>query len=65
MASRTRSVDGDLGERKQQRLVERALAALGLGVELADGLDLVAEEVDAHGPVHLRGVDVDDAAAQG
>ena len=40
-------------------------AALGFGVELADGFDLVAEEVDANGAVHLGGVDVEDAAAQG
>ncbi len=41
------------------------MAALGFGVELADGLDLIAEEVDADGPVGLGRVDVQDAAADG
>ena len=38
--------------------------ALRLGIEAADGFDLVAEEVDADGAVHLRRVDVEDAAAK-
>ena len=70
-AARQPCVDGgqqllrnrSLGERKQERLVEMRAAALRLGVELADGLDLVAEEVDADGTIHLRRVDVDDSAA--
>ncbi len=57
--------DGDLGEREQERGVEGGGAALGFGVEFADGFDLVAEEVDADGAVHFWGVDVEDAAAQG
>ena len=57
--------DGRFCERQQQRVVEGAAGALGLGVELADGLDLVAEEIDADGAVGLRGEDVDDAAANG
>ncbi len=57
--------DGGFGEREEQGVVERGAGALGLGVELADGFDLVAEEVDADGAVRLGGVDVDDAAAEG
>ena len=56
--------DRRLGERQQQRLVQRGGGTLRLGVETADGLDLVAEEFDAHGAVHLRRVGVEDAAAQ-
>ena len=57
--------DGRFGEREQEGVVEREAAALGFGVELADGFDLVAEEVDADGAVHLGRVDVEDAAAEG
>ena len=39
--------------------------ALRVRVEAADGFDLVAEEVDADGTLHLGRVDVEDAAAQG
>ena len=38
---------------------------MSIGVELADGFDLVTEEVDADGAVHLGGVDVEDAATEG
>ena len=54
--------DRCFGERQQQRFVERRRGALRLGIELADGFDLVAEEIDADGAVHLRRVDVEDAA---
>ena len=57
--------DGGFGEREEQGVVEGGAAALGFGVEFADGFDLVAEEVDADGAVHLGGVDVEDAAAEG
>jgi hypothetical protein len=57
--------DGSFGKRKEKGAVELRAGALGFGVELADGLDLVAEEVDADGAVLLGGVDVDDAAANG
>ncbi len=57
--------DGNLGEREKQCGVERRLRALRFGVELADGFDLVAEEIDADGAVHLGGVDVEDAATEG
>ena len=39
------------------------LRALRLRIELADGLDLVAEELDAHGPVGLGRIDIENAAA--
>ncbi len=56
---------GRLRQRKQAGFVQGRRAALRLRLKLADGLDLVAEEVDAHGPVHLRRVHVQDAAAPG
>ncbi len=58
--------DGGFGEGKEKGVVEGGGGALGVGVEAADGFDLVAEEVDADGAVHLGGgVDVEDAAAEG
>ena len=57
--------DWSFGEGRRSALVERGGGALGVWVEAADGFDLVAEEVDADGAVHLRGVDVEDAAAEG
>ena len=57
--------DGGLGEGEEAGGVELRRGALGLGVELADGVDLVAEEVDADGAILLGRVDVDDAAAHG
>ena len=44
---------------------ERRRGALRLRLEFADGFDFVAEEIDTHGAVHLRRVDVEDAAAAG
>lgn len=38
---------------------------LGLGVEVADGIEIVAEELQAHGPGAGEGVDIDDATAEG
>ena len=32
-------------------------------IEAPDGFDLIAEELHAHGPVHLRAIHIDDAAA--
>ena len=43
--------DGGFGEREEEGVVERGAGALGVGVEAADGFDLVAEEVDADGAV--------------
>jgi len=56
--------DGSFGEWEEQGVVESGGGALGFGIEAADGLDLVAEEVDADGTVHLRGVHVEDAATE-
>ena len=44
----------NLGQRQQQRFIQRSCCALRLRIELADRLDLVAEEVDAHRALHLR-----------
>ena len=35
------------------------------GIELADGLHFIAEELDAHRTVGFRRVDIENAAAQG
>jgi hypothetical protein len=52
-----------LGQRQQLRLVQAGLRALRLRIEFADGLNLVAEELDAHRPVRLRRIDVENSAA--
>ena len=46
--------DRGFGQRQQLRFVETRLRALRLGIELADGFDLVAEELDAHRAIGLR-----------
>ena len=58
-------VDGEFGEREEEDVVDGGLGALGFGVEAADGLYFVAEEVDADGAFLLGGVDVEDASAEG
>ena len=55
--------DRRLCQRQQLRLVQARLRALRLGIELADGLDLVAEELNAHRAVGLGRVDIENAAA--
>ena len=55
--------DRRFGQRQKLRFVEARLRALRFGVELADGVDLVAEELDAHRAIGLGRVDVEDAAA--
>ncbi len=55
--------DRRLGQRQQLRFVEARLRALRLGIEFADGLNLVAEELDAHGAVGFGRVDVENSAA--
>ena len=55
--------DRSLGQRQQFGFVEAALRALRFGIELADGVDLVAKELDAHGAVGLGRVDIENAAA--
>ncbi len=57
--------DWEFGEGEEEDVVDGRLGALGFGIEAADGLDLVAEEVDADGTVLFRGVDVEDATAEG
>ena len=57
--------DGGFGERQEPGFVEAGLGALGFGVEVADGFDFVAEELDAEGAVGFGRVDVEDAAAAG
>ncbi len=57
--------DRSLGQGKQQGFVRGIRRALGGGIELADGLDLVAEKLDAHRAFGFRRVDIENAAAQG
>src|SRR5581483_7839965 len=47
-----------LSERKQQHFVNICRGPLRLWIETPDGLDLVAEEIDAHRALHLRTVNV-------
>ena len=57
-----RRVKQQLGSRQHTRLFHPAQRALGGDVELADGLDLVPEELEAQGLFEAEGEDVDDAA---
>ena len=57
------AVGDELAGRRGDRVPDGLLGALARRVELADRLDLVAEELDANGAVGLRGMDVEDAAA--
>jgi hypothetical protein len=45
----------NLGQRQQQRLIQRGLRALRLRIELAHRLDLIAKEIDANRPVGISG----------
>ncbi len=54
---------GEQVERKDAHAVQRVLGALRLGVEPADGLDGVAEEIEADGRLLPRREEVEDAAA--
>ena len=51
------------GERQQQGFIHRCGRALRFGIEFADGFNLIAEEIEAHGAIHLRRIDVENAAA--
>lgn len=53
------------GEGQERGALDGGDGALGAGVEFADGLDGVAEELDAHGALRFRGENIDDAAADG
>ena len=55
---------GIIPRRADDEAVDLAFAALRRGVERAERLDDVAEEVDAHGHLRVQGVDVEDAAAE-
>ena len=50
---------------KQQRFVDGIRGALRGGIEVADGLDFVAEELDAHRALGFGRIDIENAAAQG
>ena len=54
-----------LAHGEQHEGIQRVFGALGEGVETAQGLDFVAEQVDAHAFVVAGGNDVDGAAAHG
>ena len=56
---------GRLGQRKKLRFVEARLRALRFRIKLADGVNLVAEELDAYRAIGLGRVDIEDAAAPG
>ena len=56
--------DRGFGEREQQSFIDRSGGALRCGIELADGIGFVAEELDAQRAVGFGGVDVEDAAAE-
>jgi len=55
--------DGRFGERQQLSFIEAALRALRFRIKFADGLNFVAEELDADGAVGFRGIDIENAAA--
>src|SRR5689334_9928630 len=57
--------DRSLGKGKQQCLIDRSGGTLSRWVELANGLDFVAEELNAEGPVCLWRINVKDATANG
>ena len=56
---------GQLGGRSEDDALGVAERALGEGGEPADALDLVAEELDPHGPLLGRRIDVENVAALG
>src|SRR5438552_18086777 len=63
LRERRRALERELARRENDQLLERRLRALRHGVERAERLDLVAEELDASGLLGRCGVDVDDASA--
>ncbi len=52
-------------QRQQLGFIQTALRALRIRIELADGFNFVAEELDADGAIGFRGVDIENAAAAG
>ena len=55
----------EVGQGQDLEGFERALAPLGGGVEAAQALEGVAEELETHGAIRVGREDVEDAAAQG
>ncbi len=58
-------VGGKLPGRQQTDALDRLAGALGLGVERADGVHLVVEEVDAIGAAAAHGEEIEQGAAGG
>jgi hypothetical protein len=58
-------IEGKLPRREQFDAVDAAQGALCLGIEAAQGVDLVVEEVDAQGQVRTHRVQVDERTAHG
>ena len=56
-------VEGELAGREHSHALHPVAGALGLGVEGADALELVVEQVEPVGPVGPHGVDVQQGAA--
>ena len=54
---------GRFSKRQKLRLVQAGLRALRLRIELADGIDFVAEKLDADGPIGFGRVDIENSAA--
>src|SRR5947209_13542516 len=57
-------VNGSLREGQEDHFINGRCRALRGGIELADGLNLIAEELDAQGAIGLRWIHVKDAPAQ-
>ena len=57
--------DRSFGQRQQQRFIHGIRRALGGGIKLPDGLDLIAKKLDAHRALSFRRIHIENAAAQG
>ena len=58
-------VDRSLCQRQEQSFIHRTGRTLRCGIELADRIDLIAEELDTHRALGFRRVDVENATAEG
>ena len=56
--------NGSFGQRQEDRFIHGIRGPLGCRFELADGLNLVAEKLNAHRTVRFGRVDIENAAAQ-
>jgi hypothetical protein len=54
---------GCLGEWQQLRFVQAGLRPLRFRIEFADGLNLIAEKLNANGAVGFRRIDVENPTA--